>query len=115
MKIKVADNLRVALSRAVEDTAQRRHEMLTLEHLLLALLHDPDSAALLEALGVKLDKLEADLVSFLNDEMEQLPEGEEVEPAQSIAFGTVLQRAMFFVQSSKKDELDGPAVLTEIP
>jgi ATP-dependent Clp protease ATP-binding subunit ClpA len=114
MKIKVADNLRVALSRAVEDTAQRRHEMLTLEHLLLALLHDPDSATLLEALGVKLDKLEADLVSFLNDEMEQLPEGEEVEPAQSIAFGTVLQRAMFFVQSNKKDELDGPAVLTEI-
>ncbi len=114
MKIKVADNLRVALSRAVEDTARRRHEMLTLEHLLLALLHDPDSAKLLEALGVKLSKLEKDLEQFLDDEMEVLPEGEEVEPAQSIAFGTVLQRAMFFVQSSKKDELDGPTVLTEI-
>ena len=114
MKIKVADNLRVALSRAVEDTARRRHEMLTLEHLLLALLHDPDSAALLEALGVKLQKLEKDLESFLLDEMEALPEGEEVEPAQSIAFGTVLQRAMFFVQSNKREELDGPTVLTEI-
>ena len=114
MKIKVADNLRVALSRAVEDTARRRHEMLTLEHLLLALLHDPDSAALLEALGVKLSKLEKELEAFLDDEMEQLPDGEEVEPAQSIAFGTVLQRAMFFVQSNKKDELDGPTVLTEI-
>ena len=114
MKIKVADNLRVALSRAVEDTARRRHEMLTLEHLLLALLHDPDSAALLEALGVKLSKLEKDLEAFLDTEMEQLPDGEEVEPAQSIAFGTVLQRAMFFVQSNKRDELDGPTVLTEI-
>ena len=114
MKIKVADNLRVALSRAVEDTAERRHEMLTLEHLLLALLHDPDSAALLEALGVKLSKLEQELIAFLDEEMEQLPEGEEVEPAQSLAFGSVLQRAMFFVQSSKKEELDGPTVLTEI-
>ena len=88
--------------------------MLTLEHLLLALLHDPDTAALLQALGVKLNKLEKDLEAFLDNEMEQLPEGEEVEPAQSIAFGTVLQRAMFFVQSSKREELDGPTVLTEI-
>lgn len=110
----VSGNLRVALSRAVEDTARRRHEMLTLEHLLLALLHDPDSAAVLSALGVKLAKLEKELDAYLDEEMEQVPEGEEVDPIQTIAFGKVLQRALFFVQSSKKDELDGPTVLTEV-
>ena len=110
----VSDNLRVALSRAVEDTARRRHEMLTLEHLLLALLHDPDSAEVLKALGVKLAKLEKELDTFLDEEMEKIPEGEDVDPIQTIAFGKVLQRALFFVQSSKKEELDGPTVLSEV-
>jgi len=110
----VSDNLRVALSRAVEDTARRRHEMLTLEHLLLALLHDPDSAAVLKALGVKLAKLEKELDTYLDEEMEKVPEDEDIDPIQTIAFGTVLQRALFFVQSSKKDELDGPTVLSEV-
>ena len=110
----VSDNLRVALSRAVEDTARRRHEMLTLEHLLLALLHDPDSAQVLKALGVKLSSLEQELDTFLDEEMEKVPEGEEIDPIQTIAFGKVLQRALFFVQSSKRDELDGPTVLSEV-
>jgi ATP-dependent Clp protease ATP-binding subunit ClpA len=112
--MKVSPNLRVALSRAMEDAARRRHEFLTLEHVLMALLHDPDTADVLARLGVKLDKLERELTAWLDEHLEALPEGEEVEPAQTLAFNRVIQRAMFHVQSAGKEELDGPSVLVEL-
>ena len=64
--MKIADTLRIALSRAMEDTARRRHEFLTTEHVLLALLHDPDTASVLEAIGAELGRLEQDVDAYLD-------------------------------------------------
>ena len=112
--MKVSNNLRVALSRAMDDATERRHEYLTLEHVLLALLHDPATARVIKAVGGKLSKLEKDLEAYLEEEVEKLPEGKEREPTQTLSFGRVFQRAMFHVQNSGKEELDGPTVLTEL-
>ena len=76
--MKIADELRVALSRAMEDVAKRRHEFLTLEHVLLALLHDPTTVDLLEACGANVKTLETDLNAYLEAEVEKLPEGADV-------------------------------------
>jgi len=110
----LADELRVALSRALDEATLLRHEFLTLEHVLLALLHDPTTADALKAVGVDLAQLEADLSAFLESEVEKIPEGRPVEPQQTPAFQRVLQRAAFHVQHSGRDTLDGPAVLVEV-
>ncbi len=112
--MKLADELRIALSRALEEAAKRRHEYLTLEHVLLALLHDPDTADVLTACGTDIARLERDLVAYLESEVEKLPEGPSIEPAQTPAFQRVLQRAAFHVQHSGRELLDGPAVLVEV-
>lgn len=110
----LADELRVALSRALDEATLRRHEFLTLEHVLLALLHDPTTADVLKAVGVDLRQLENDLSAFLESEVEKIPDGRPVEPQQTPAFQRVLQRAAFHVQHSGRDTLDGPAVLIEV-
>jgi ATP-dependent Clp protease ATP-binding subunit ClpA len=112
--MKLADELRIALSRALEEAAKRRHEYLTLEHVLLALLHDPDTADVLLAVGTDIARLERDLTAYLESEVDKLPEGRPIEPAQTPAFQRVLQRAAFHVQHSGRDLLDGPAVLVEV-
>ena len=112
--MKLADNLRVALSRAMDEAKQRRHEYLTLEHVLLSLLHDPTSAEALKACGANLDRLEKDLIQYLDNEIEKLPEGRDFDPQQTQAFGRVFQRAAFHVQHSGKEVLDGTAVLVEL-
>lgn len=112
--MKVANNLRVALSRALEDASRRRHEFLTMEHVLLALLHEPDTAEVLAKVGVKLRKLEAEVEAWLDENVETIPGDEDVEPAQTLAFNRIIQRAMFHIQNAGMDELDGPTVLTEL-
>ncbi len=110
----LADDLRVALSRALDEATRRRHEFLTLEHVLLALLHDPSTADVLKAVGCDLESLERDLTAFLESEVDKFPEGRRVDPQQTPAFQRVLQRAAFHVQHSGRDVLDGPAVLVEV-
>ena len=110
----LADELRVALSRALDEATKHRHEFLTLEHVLLALLHDPSTADVLKAVGCDLATLERDLTAYLESEVEKFPESRPVEPQQTPAFQRVLQRAAFHVQHSGRDTLDGPAVLVEV-
>ncbi|MEC9391601.1 MAG: ATP-dependent Clp protease ATP-binding subunit ClpA [Myxococcota bacterium] len=110
----LAAELRVALSRALDEATLRRHEFLTLEHVLLALLHDPTTADVLKAVNVDVAQLERDLAAFLESEVEKVPEGRPVEPQQTPAFQRVLQRAAFHVQHAGRDTLDGPAVLVEV-
>jgi len=112
--MKLSDTLRIALSRALDDAAKRRHEYLTLEHVLLALLHDPDTTDVLTACGTDVGRLERELIEYLESEIEKTPEGRLVEPTQTPAFQRVLQRAAFHAQHADKDELDGPAVLAEV-
>ena len=112
--MKVADELRVAMTRAVDEATRRRHEFLTLEHVLLALLHDPTTAEMIKKAGGKLSKLETELTTYLDQEVEKVPEDVEVEPQQTLAFQRVFQRAAFHVQNAGKDTLDGAAVLVEL-
>jgi ATP-dependent Clp protease ATP-binding subunit ClpA len=103
--------LTIALSLAMEVAREKRHELLTLEHVLYALLTDPTTAECLEACGADLKKLEQELDAFF-EKMEKLPEDEDdVEPAQTAAFSRVLQRAVHHVQSSGKTEVNGGNLL----
>ena len=82
--MKVADNLRVALSRAMEDAHTRRHEFLTLEHVLLALLHDPTTVRALRAAGADVGRLESELEKYLDREVEQLPRTRTSSPSRPV-------------------------------
>jgi ATP-dependent Clp protease ATP-binding subunit ClpA len=112
--MKLAEELRVALSRAMDDATRRRHEYLTLEHVLLALLHDPETAEVIAACGGDVKKLEKDLQKYLEDEVEKLSVAKAEAPIQTLAFSRVLQRAAMQVQNSGKDTLNGAAVLIEL-
>ncbi|MFN7144222.1 MAG: AAA family ATPase, partial [Myxococcota bacterium] len=104
--------LTIALSLAMEVAREKRHELLTLEHVLYALLTDPTTAECLEACGADLKKLEQELDAFF-EKMEKLPEdeAEDYEPTQTAAFTRVLQRAVHHVQSSGKTEVNGGNLL----
>ena len=108
----LGDDLRIALGMAVEFARQRRHEFLTLEHLLYGLLHDPRACEVLEACGVNLKKLEKDLMELF-DATESLDVDGEHEPVQTIGFRRVLQRAVVHTQSASqgKGAADGGHVL----
>jgi len=121
--VTLSRELTIALSLALDEARDRRHEFLTLEHVLYALLTDPTSAECLEACGVDLKKLEKDLDAFF-EEMESLPvhadektsgddddDDDAHEPIQTDAFRRVLNRAALHVQSSGKSEIKGPNVL----
>ncbi|MBN2799180.1 MAG: ATP-dependent Clp protease ATP-binding subunit ClpA [Deltaproteobacteria bacterium] len=105
------DDLRVALGLALEVAHDLRHEFITLEHLLLGLLHDPRSTEILEACGVKVDALETELDAFL-EQLDRLPDEADLEPTQTLGFRRVLQRAIVHVQQAgRKQPVDGGHVL----
>ena len=112
--MKLSDELRIALHRAMQDAQKRRHEYLTVEHILLALLHDPESAQMLKACGAKLSELEQALNDYLDEEMEVLPEGDDREPQQTSAFGRIFSRAATHVLHSNQKMLTGPNILIEL-
>ncbi len=110
----IQKDLEVALYAAVREARRRRHEYITLEHLLYTLCHDETSIKILRHSGADVDRLKADLETFLDEELEVLPEGYDAEPNQTLAFQRVFQRAVFHVRSSGKDEVDGGNVLVAI-
>ncbi|MBS1301311.1 ATP-dependent Clp protease ATP-binding subunit ClpA [Loktanella sp. SALINAS62] len=93
----------------------RRHELATLEHLLLALIDEPDAVRVLKACSVDLDELRKDLEDFISDDLSTLEtdvEGSEAVP--TAAFQRVIQRAAIHVQSSGRNEVTGANVLVAI-
>ncbi|MBP6736658.1 MAG: ATP-dependent Clp protease ATP-binding subunit ClpA [Rhodobacteraceae bacterium] len=93
----------------------RRHELATLEHLLLALIDEPDAARVMKACSVNLDELRKTLVEFIDDDLSTLVtdvEGSEAVP--TAAFQRVIQRAAIHVQSSGRTEVNGANVLVAI-
>ena len=93
----------------------RRHELATLEHLLLALIDEPDAARVMKACSVNLDELRKTLVEFIDDDLSTLVtdvEGSEAVP--TAAFQRVIQRAAIHVQSSGSTEVTGANVLVAI-
>jgi len=108
-----SDALRVAIGMAIEDAKKRRHEFLTLEHLLYGLLHDPRASEVLEACGANLKSLEKEVVEFL-DGVEGIDVEGDYEPIQTLGFRRVLNRAVMHVQSAQKTEADGGNVLVAL-
>ncbi len=101
----LSPELQATLQRAVEDVRGRRHEYLTLEHLLLAILDDPSGADIVVKCGGDVDKLRGDLERFLDEQVDALPEGEDSGPDQTLAFQRVLQRAAMHVQAAGRQQM----------
>ena len=101
----LSPDLSATLQRAVADTRRRRHEYLTLEHLLLAMLEDPTALDVVAKCGGEVEKLRAELEQFLTDSVEPLPEDEESGPDQTLAFQRVFQRAAMHVQGAGRAQM----------
>jgi ATP-dependent Clp protease ATP-binding subunit ClpA len=110
----LSHELEVTLNIAFKEAREKRHEFMTVEHLLLALIDNPASNSALKACGANLEQLRQDLVEFLEETTPLLPEDDEREIQPTLGFQRVLQRAVFQVQSSGKKEVTGANVLVAI-
>ncbi len=108
-------DLELTLNLAFRFARERRHEYMTVEHLLLALLDNPAAGDALRNCGAVLEKLRTDLASFIDASTPVIPDGELDRDTQpTLGFQRVLQRAVFHVQSSGKTEVTGANVLVAI-
>jgi ATP-dependent Clp protease ATP-binding subunit ClpA len=108
-------SLEQAIHQALALANEHRHELATLEHLLLALTEEPDAVKVMRACNVDLDELRKLLVDFIEDDLSTLitdVEGSEAVP--TAAFQRVIQRAAIHVQSSGRQEVTGANVLVAI-
>ena len=96
----LSHELEVTLNLAFKEAREHRHEFMTIEHLLLALIDNPASNSALRACGADLAQLRKELSEFLTENTPLLPEGDEREIQPTLGFQRVLQRAVFQVQSS---------------
>ena len=112
--MKVSAEVEIACSLAAREAQRRRHDVMTVEHLLFALLHDDETAQVVIKSGGDVDALKRRLETIMDDEMIPVPEGGEVNPVPSRGFHRVLQRAAIHVESSGKEELKGFNVLVAI-
>jgi ATP-dependent Clp protease ATP-binding subunit ClpA len=110
----LSHELEVTLNLAFKEARELRHEFMTVEHLLLALIDNPTSNSALQACGADVDELKRDLTDFLHETTPLLPEGDEREIQPTLGFQRVLQRAVFQVQSSGSKEVTGANVLVAI-
>ncbi len=110
-----SNTLEQAIHAALATANARRHELATLEHLLLALLDEPDAQKVMKACSVDIDALRQTLTAFIADDLSTLEtdvEGSEAVP--TAAFQRVIQRAAIHVQSSGRTEVTGANVLVAI-
>jgi len=110
----LSDELKETINHAIEDTQRRRHEYLTLEHLLLALLDDGSAQRVIEGCGGDVEAIRQDLEDFLDSTMESIPEDDALTCHQTIGVGRVLQRAVLHVQGAGKREVTGANILVAI-
>jgi len=106
--------LEFTLNQAFKDAKERRHEFMTVDHLLLALLDNPVAATVLRACGADIDRLRRQVREFVDNTTPLIPEGDDREVQPTLGFQRVLQRAVFHVQSSGKNEVTGANVLVAI-
>lgn len=110
----IAQELEVSLHMAFMDARQKRHELITVEHLLLAMLDNPSASEVLKACGASLDKLRTDITDHIEEHTPIVSGEEEVDTQPTLGFQRVIQRAMLHVQSSGKKEVTGANVLVAI-
>ncbi|MCC5856497.1 MAG: ATP-dependent Clp protease ATP-binding subunit ClpA [Idiomarina sp.] len=106
--------LELTLNDAFRLARERRHELMTVEHLLLALLDNPDASEALRSCGVNFAQLKEELLSYVDRSTPKLNEGDNADTQPTLGFQRVLQRAVFHVQSSGNSEVTGANVLVAI-
>ncbi|WP_434048763.1 MULTISPECIES: ATP-dependent Clp protease ATP-binding subunit ClpA [Sorangium] len=111
MTMRISPEVEIAFSLATREASRRRHEFVTIEHLLYALLFDEETAEVLRHAGGDTPLLKKKLERFLDEEIEALPEDSDTSPTLSLGFQRVVGRAAMHVQSSGKKELKGANVL----
>jgi len=110
----IAQELEVSLHMAFVEARQKRHEFITVEHLLLALLDNPSAAEVLKACAANIEELRRELTNFINEHTPKVENVEEVDTQPTLGFQRVIQRAILHVQSSGKKEVTGANVLVAI-
>ncbi len=110
----IAQELEVSLHMAFMDARRKRHEFISVEHLLLAMIDNPSAADVLRACGANLDQLKKQLGDFIDEHTPTVPGETEVETQPTLGFQRVIQRAILHVQSSGKKEVTGANILVAI-
>ncbi|MEZ5461682.1 ATP-dependent Clp protease ATP-binding subunit ClpA [Dokdonella sp.] len=107
-------DLELTIGQCYKEAREQRHEFMTVEHLLLALLENPSATQVLRACSADLDKLGRDLRSIIAETVPVLPPADERDTQPTLGFQRVLQRAVYHVQSSGRKEVTGANVLVAI-
>lgn len=110
----LSKELEYTLNNAFKEARDKRHEFMTVEHLLLALLDNPSATPILKACGADIEALRQDLIDFIDANIPKLAEDSDMETQPTLGFQRVIQRAVFQVQSSEKGEATGANVLVAI-
>jgi ATP-dependent Clp protease ATP-binding subunit ClpA len=107
-------SVEVSINRAFIEAQNRRHEFMTVEHLLLVLLDNPEASDLLVNCGADLESLRSNVQMFLQENMAEVPHGVDYIAQPTLGFQRVLQRALFQVKSGDKQMVDGSQLLASI-
>ena len=110
----IAQELEVSLHMAFVEARQKRHEFITVEHLLLALLDNPSAAEVLRACAANSEELRKELIAFITEPTPTVAGSDEIDTQPTLGFQRVIQRAILHVQSSGKKEVTGANVLVAI-
>ena len=110
----IAQELEVSLHLAFVEARQKRHEFITVEHLLLAMLDNPSAAHVLRACGADINELRVVLIDFVTTHTPTLPGNGEVDTQPTVGFQRVIQRAILHVQSTNKKEVTGANILVAL-
>ncbi|HCV14078.1 MAG TPA: ATP-dependent Clp protease ATP-binding subunit ClpA, partial [Candidatus Accumulibacter sp.] len=110
----IAQELEVSLHMAFVEARQKRHEFITVEHLLLALLDNPSAVEALRACGANIEQLRKDLTRFIGEHTPTVSGEDEIDTQPTLGFQRVIQRAILHVQSSGRKEVNGANVLVAI-
>jgi ATP-dependent Clp protease ATP-binding subunit ClpA len=110
----ISKELSATLGFAVREAKRRRHEYVSVEHVLFAILHDSDGIGIVENCGGDTENLKRALEKFFNEKMEVIPEGKEYVLQQTVGFQRVIQRAVNHVRSAEKQEVNISDILASI-
>ncbi len=110
----LSQELEFSLNAAFQSARERRHEFITVEHLLMALLDNPSASRVIRACGGNIEELRRNLLAFLTENVPVLPASSKIDTQPTIGFQRVIQRAVLHVQGVGKKEVTGANVLVAI-
>ncbi len=110
----IAQDLEVSLHLAFVEARQKRHEFITVEHLLLAMLDNASAAQVLRACHADIDELRQVVTEFIDNNTPVVPGNSEMDTQPTLGFQRVIQRAILHAQSASKKEVSGANILAAL-